>query len=289
VTKSPSPVGRNQQIEYSAVDKWAHSHKIPIYYDPNTLLKEGVKFDLGIISDYGKIISKEVIDLFEKGILNIHFSILPKNRGASPVQAAILSGDKEVGVSIFKIDEKLDHGPVITQFKEEIKSQDTWESLKIRLFERTKAVLTELITPYLRGKINLKQQDEKEATYTSLIKKEHGLIPVKYLYAALQGRTLREKWIIPFMKDFSIEPSPENIERFIRAMQPWPGAWTLLRLPASPNRGESTHDGQAKRLKILTAHCDGEKLVIDEVQLEGKDPVSWKQFTEGHPKAKLED
>jgi methionyl-tRNA formyltransferase len=252
VTQSPKPIGRNQMLSYSPIDKWAYSHKIPVYYEPDALRAKGVKFDLGIISDYGKIISKEVIDLFEKGILNIHFSLLPKNRGASPVQAAILAGDKEIGVSIFKIDEKLDHGPIVCQFKEEIKPQETWESLKIRLFERTKEVLVDLITPYLQGKINLKKQDEKQASYTSLIKKEDGFIQIKEIASAIKGDAAEAV----------------RIERFVRAMYPWPVAWTSV---------------NGKRLKILKAHLDlGQRLIIDRVQLEGKKPVDWKQFKEGY-------
>ncbi len=277
VTQSPKPTGRKQILTYSPIDKWAHEHKITTYYNPEDLLKEKIKFDLGVIADYGKIISKEVIGLFANGILNIHFSQLPKYRGASPVQAAILSGDKEIGVTIFKIDELLDHGPIISQFKEEIGITDTWGSLKVRLFERTKDVLIELIPPYLEGKIKTRKQDEKDASYTILVKKEHGFIPPKYLEAALEGKSLKEDWSIPFIKDYLLHPTPYTLDCFIRAMGPWPCAWSLVNI----NKKQS-------RIKIIKAHLEEEKLVLDEVQLEGKNPVSWKEFKMGYPAATFE-
>ena len=277
VTQSPKPTGRKQILTYSPVDKWAHEHKITTYYDPQNLLKEKIKFDLGVIADYGKIISKEVIGLFANGILNIHFSPLPKYRGASPVQAAILSGDKEIGVTIFKIDERLDHGPIISQFKEEVGPTDTWGSLKVRLFERTKDVFIELIPPYIGGKIKTKKQDEKDASYTILVKKEHGFIPPKYLRNALEGKSLKEDWEIGFIKDFSLAPSPSSLEKFIRALDPWPLAWTFVKMGSNQ-----------KRLKILNGHVEEEKLILDLVQLEGKNPVSWQEFLEGYPTATFE-
>ena len=277
VTQSPKPMGRKQILTYTPIDKWAHEHKINTYYNPEDLLKEKVKFDLGIIADYGKIISKKVIGLFANGILNIHFSMLPKYRGASPVQAAILSGDEEIGVTIFKIDELLDHGPILSQFTEEILPPDTWGSLKIRLFERAKEVLIELIDPYLRGKIKLREQNHGEATYTTLVKKEHGFIPPNYLKYALEGKSLKEDWKIGFIKDFSLAPSPSSLEKFIRALDPWPQAWTNVTI------GKGT-----KRLKMIKSHLEEEKLVLDEVQLEGKNPVSWKKFKMGYPKVAFE-
>ena len=277
VTQSPKPTGRKQILTYSAIDKWAHEHKIATYYNPEDLLKEKVKFDLGVIADYGKIISKEVIGLFANGILNIHFSQLPKYRGASPVQAAILSGDKEMGVTIFKIDELLDHGPIISQFKEDMGTTDTWGSLKVRLFERTKDVLIELIPPYLEGKIKTRKQDEKDASYTILVKKEHGFIPPKFLKYALEGKTFEEDWDIGFRKDFSIKPTPHACERFIRALYPWPSAWTTIKI-----------DSNKKRLKILKGHLTEGNLILDLVQLEGKNPVSWKEFRMGYPNTAFE-
>ncbi len=244
VTSSPKPVGRKQVLSYSPIDKWAHEHKIPCFYSANDLLKENLDFEIGILASYGEIIKKEIINLFPQGILVIHPSLLPLYRGASPVPAAIKNGDVKTGVSIIRMDEKMDHGPIITQFKEDILSSDTSDVLRNRLFAKSAEVLVETLTPYIQGKIKAKKQNDDEATYTKLVTKEDGFIDLKL-------------------------KSPSEIERFIRAMYPWPGAWTYL-----PNQ---------KRLKLLKSHIEGDKLILDEVQLEGKLPVTKKQFDEAYP------
>lgn len=234
ITQSPKPTGRKQVLIYSPIDKWAYEHKVPIYYDFNKPLPEA---ELGVCAAFGKIIPKSTIDHLPLGILNIHPSLLPKYRGASPIQAAIANGDTQTGVTIIKMDEKVDHGPIIAQFKEEITSSDTTETLRARLFEKSAEVLIDLIPNYLKGKINLKPQNHAEATFTKIITKQDGFIELN-----------------------AIHQSPVTSHNFIRAMFPWPCAWT--RLP----------DG--KRLKLLPN---------DLVQLEGKNPVTLKQFEAAYP------
>jgi len=151
------------------------------------------------------------------------------------------------------MDEKMDHGPIISQFKEEIAPDDNSEILRNRLFEKSAEVLVELLTPYIHGKISLKKQNEEEATYTKIMKKEDGYINPD-------------------------DKTPNEVERFIRAMQPWPGAWTLIKLTIN-------NEQFTKRLKLLKSHLEEGKLVFDEVQLEGKEPVTWKQFKEGYKEA----
>jgi len=249
VTQPPKPTGRKQILTYSPVDKWAYDHKIPVYYSANELITNPIEADLGVLAAHGEIIKKEVIDIFPHGILVIHPSLLPKYRGASPIPATIAAGKKVTGVTIFKMDEKVDHGPIISQFNEEVLPTDTTDSLRTRLFERSSKVLAELLTPYLQGKITPRIQNDSEATYTKIMKKEDGLIDLN-------------------------KKSAEEAEMFIRAMLPWPGAWTLLHLSAT--------DKKDRRLKLLKAHVENGKLVLDEVQLEGKEPVTWKQFKEGY-------
>jgi methionyl-tRNA formyltransferase len=244
VTASPKPVGRKQYVAYSPIDKWAHEHKIPCFYSSNDLLDANLDIEIGILASYGEIIKQEVINMFPHGILVIHPSLLPKYRGASPVPEAIKNGDKVTGSTIIKMDAKMDHGPVVTQFKEEILDTDTTDVLRDRLFLRSADVLIETLPPYLKGKIKPKVQDESEATYTKILTKADGFI----------------------------EPDKvtgEAAERFIRAMTPWPGAWTYL-----PNQ---------KRLKFLKSHLEDGKLVLDIVQLEGKEAVSYKQFAQAYP------
>lgn len=250
VTQPPKPVGRKQVLTFSPIDKWAHEHKVPIYYSASDLIQNPPEATMGILASYGEIIKKEVINLFPQGILVIHPSLLPKYRGASPVPGAIMSGDAETGVSIIKMDEKMDHGPVVCQSKEPILPGDTGESLRNRLFEKSADILTELIPAYIHGKIKPKPQNDSEATFTKLMRKEDGFI------------------------DLSTNQPAITVHNFIRALSPWPGAWTLVKL--------NTADSQKRRIKLLASHTENDNLVLDEVQLEGKSPVSWKQFKEGY-------
>jgi methionyl-tRNA formyltransferase len=244
VTQPPKAAGRKKFITRSPIDNWAYKHKVPVIYD----LTKIPEADLGILAAYGKIIPKEIISGFESGILNVHPSLLPSHRGPSPVQAAIAKGETSTGVSVIKMDEQIDHGPIISQFKEAIQAQDTTGSLRARLFERAAEFLVNLIPAYLEGKITPKEQDDTRATYTKIYTKQDGFLDLNKV-------------------------KPKEAERFIRAMDPWPGVWTFIHLPPSK---------PTKRLKILKAHLNKERLILDEVQLEGKNPVSWAQFKEGY-------
>ncbi len=252
VTQPPRPVGRKKFMTYSAVDSWAHDrHGVVTIREFD--LRKFPEADLGIVAAYGRIIPAAIIKKFKFGILNIHPSLLPKYRGASPIQTAILEGETEIGVSIIKMDEKMDHGQVVSYFKDEILPDDTNDSLRRRLFKRSADFLINLIPSYVGGKVRLKKQDEIQATITKILSKQDGFIEPKTLAGALEGKGI------------------EEVERRVRAMYPWPIAWTYVVI------------GEEKlRFKILKAHIEFEKLILDEVQLEGKDKVSWEQFRQGH-------
>ncbi len=218
--------------------------------------------DLFLVADFGQIIPPEVFTRPKHNTLCLHPSLLPKYRGASPVPYAILNADKVTGVTIFELDEKIDHGSIIAQFREPIRSDDTQESLLERLFQKGAARLVEILPAYIAGQIKPQPQNHSQATYAKRLTR-------------LDGRIDWQK-------------SDEEIERFIRAMHPWPGAWTYAKLKSKGKRQK------AKRLKILKAHLsiqdrplkpivDRENLVIDKVQLEGKKPITWHQFQAGHP------
>lgn len=257
VTQPPKPVGRKKKLEYSPIDKWAYERKIQIFHNYEGLPEA----ELGVVAAYGRIIPKFVIEHFPLGIINVHPSILPKYRGASPIQAAIAAGEATTGVSIIKMDELMDHGPVISSFKEEIMPDDTNESLRTRLFERSAEFLIDLIPNYLNGKVKPKKQNHDEATFTKMVRKDDGFIPADDLSAAI------------FNFQFSIS---NEIERKFRAFSPWPGIYTKVDI-----------NNKILRLKILALHLEDKKLVLDRVQLEGKNPVSWEEFEKGYPNFKL--
>jgi len=244
VTQPPRPAGRGKKIEYSAVDHWAYKRSIKVFHNYEGLPEA----ELGIVASYGKIIPENVIKHFKFGILNIHPSLLPKFRGASPIQGAIVAGETTTGVTIIKMDALMDHGPTVSSFKEEILSDDTNETLRNRLFARAAQFLIDLIPGYLEGKIKPKPQNHGEATFTKLIKKEDGFISL-----------------------IALKEDPEGTERKFRAFYPWPGIWTIV-----------TIKEEKRRLKILKLHLENSKLVLDKVQLEGKNPVSWAEFDKGY-------
>jgi methionyl-tRNA formyltransferase len=197
-------------------------------------------------------------------------------RGASPVQAAIIADGKKTGSTIIQLDEKLDHGSIVNQFTEKIKRDDTTKTLRYRLFKRSAEVLKTLIPAYIKGKVNLVKQEDDKATYTTTIKKDDAFIDPSGLNTALNKKRRNRPWEIPFIKNYSTTYSPEIIERFIRAMKPWPVAWSKIKI-----------DQKELRIKLIKAHIekDSSRLVLERVQLEGKNPVSWKQFIQGYPKA----
>lgn len=185
--------------------------------------------DLGVVADFGLIIPQAIMDIFPHGIINIHPSLLPLYRGPTPVQTALLNGDAVTGISIIKIDEELDHGPVIYQEEYDIKPTDFTEKLLLELFRRAGELLPDLITEYVDGKLNLEQQNDDKATYTKSLTKEDGYV------------------------DVNNPPEKRKLERMISALSPWPGVWTRFRLSSS---------GQAKIIKLhpqRIIHVEGKK------------------------------
>jgi len=272
VTASPKPVGRTKILTYSAIDDWAHKRGIPKFFNPREIISEEIKADLGILASYGGIIPKEVLEYFPLGVINIHPSLLPKLRGASPIQATIASGETMTGATIIKLDEKIDHGPIISQFKEEVNPTDTLVSLRGRLFERSAEVLLEALPAYIKGKINLKPQDDTKATFTQQISKSDGFIPPNVVAKALDGKSFKRKYKFAFA-DNSYELTPDRILAIKKALTPWPGIWTTVKL---------SKESEEKRLKIGKTHIKDGKLVLEEVQIEGKNPVTWDQFRQGY-------
>lgn len=269
VTQPPKIVGRQKFREFSAVDNFAHKRKIAIIRDP----LDAPEADLCVLAAYGEIIPKKVLDRYKYGILNIHPSLLPKYRGASPTQAAIALNDQSTGVSIIKMDELLDHGPIVSSFKTEVMPDDTNESLRQRLFERASKFLLEMLDSYVAGKIKFKPQNHDNAILTRQINKEDGFIPPGIFKDALLGKDAHTALDNFFVKDTQFTANAAGIERLNRAFSPWPLLWSLV----------SLNNKEQKRLKIITSRLEGNKLVPERVQLEGKTEVSWKQFQEGYP------
>lgn len=211
--------------------------------DTDTLYKlHAADAPFAILADFGLIIPPHLFHAFPKGIINIHPSLLPKYRGPTPVQSAILLGDQKTGVTIIRLDEQIDHGPILTQKEESIHPYDTAQSLYQRLFEIGTDILLSHIQDYLSDKTQLKEQDHSLATYTKELSRADGYI------------------------DVHTPPAKDVIERMTRAYHPWPGVWTKFEI-----------NNRETRVKLLSKQM---------LQVEGKRPMSVKDFLNGYPELK---
>ena len=206
VTTTDKPSGRGQQPLPSEVKKTAVRFKLPVV-TPDSM--KDVKFirqlkqlepDFIVLASYGKLIPKEILSIPKKGPLNVHPSLLPKYRGASPITKAILEGDKSTGVTIMKMNEKMDEGDILAVVKIRISPKDTSDTLSIKLANVATRLIHHVLHLAAAAKIKPKPQDSRKATYTKLLKKDDGYID----------------WKNP----------PKNLESAIRAYYPWPGVWT---------------------------------------------------------------
>lgn len=198
--------------------------------------------DFAVVAAYAKIIPQSVIDLFPRGILGIHPSLLPKYRGPTPIQSAILNGDEKTGVTIYLLDENIDHGPVVSSVKCQASSSDTYETLMRKLAELGGDLLTETLPKFLNGEIKPQPQIEAEATYTKKFTAEDGFIDGNFLEEAESGVNAE---------------AAKFIKRKIMALNPEPGTWTIK---------------NGKRVKLLAAEIQNNCLKLKKIQAEGRKP-----------------
>lgn len=206
-TKIDKPNMRGKKIKYTPVKEYALEHNIPIY-QPNTLKSEetqkmirDLKPDLIVVVAYGKILPKEIIDIPKYGVINVHSSILPKYRGAAPINAALIHGENESGVSIMYIAEELDAGDVILVEKTEITDEDTFETLHDRLMELGAEGLLKAVKLIEKGEAPRHPQDHSKATFVKPFSKEDCKID----------------WT----------KSEREIFNFVRGMNPFPAAFSI--------------------------------------------------------------
>ena len=294
ITQPDKPAGRKQTLAPSPVKLAAEQLGLKIF-QPSKLdighwKLEIPEVDLYIVASYGKIIPSEILNMPRLGALNIHPSLLPKYRGPSPIQTAILNGDKETAVTIMKLDEEMDHGPIIENRKWKIESGIKYKKLHDQLADMGAELLIKILPDYMAGKIKPVPQDHSKASFTKIITKDYARID----------------W----------QKSAEEIERMIRAYESWPVAWTTLdgkrlkihearvhnpppaRLASESVAGRQPsltlregvpplkiRGGEGELLtlgKILLVKCGHEALEIITLQLEGAKKISAREFGNGY-------
>lgn len=181
VCNPDKPAGRNLEITPPPTKRWAIKHNVPVLQNekldqPFAKKLKALNCDLGIVVSYGKIIPKEIVNLPKLGLINIHPSLLPLYRGPAPIVSAILNGDKETGVTIIKIDEEMDHGPILAQEKINLGGDELREDLEKTLAELGGELLVKTLRAYIDGNIEMKNQDHSKATYVKKITKADGEI-----------------------------------------------------------------------------------------------------------------
>lgn len=268
VTQPDRASGRGRELKAPPVKTLALELNIPFIQPEKLREPEAMQQlrewnpDLIIVAAFGQLLRKDVLDLPKYGCINIHASLLPRWRGAAPINAAILAGDEETGITIMKMDVGLDTGPMLVKKSIRIRRDDTAGSVFQALSTLGANLLIETLPDYLAGTITPIPQTEEGATYAPMLKKQDGLL------------------------DFT-RPAFE-LERRVRAMHPWPGAWfewngnvlKVLRASVSEEKGPSIGSRFMVEGRPAITSIDG-ALVMDEVQPAGKKAMPGKSFLSG--------
>jgi methionyl-tRNA formyltransferase len=245
ITQPDRPKGRNLQLTPPPIKTFCIENNIDVLQFEKLNPKEIPTVDFFIVASYGKIISKEILDLPKFGTLNVHPSLLPKYRGASPIETAILNDDKNTGVTIMLMDEKMDHGPILMQKTVSFSEWPKKDLIYKQLANIGGQMLVEIIPNFINENLNPIEQNHNEATFTKLIKKEDGEI--------LESDSDEKKWL-----------------KFI-AYNPWPGTFFFI-----------NKKGKQIRVKISEAIFENDKFMIKNVIPEGKNEMDYKSFENGY-------
>lgn len=270
VTTPDAKVGKKQTIQESPVSALATDLKLQTFKPAKVknnpeMVKTLTEMnpDIFVVVSYGKILPTEVINIPKYKTINVHFSMLPKYRGAAPLQFALMNGDKETGTTIFILDELLDHGPVLAQEKIQIEDDDTFITLSERAAHKSAALVLTTLNSILEGTTRPLEQDHSQATNTKILTKEDGKV------------------------DFNKTSS--EIFNLFRAFYPWPGIWTtwngqILKIHACHVYDTTTSSAIGTVTEEGAVVCGNNTLLyISELQLAGKNSTDIKSFIRGYP------
>lgn len=268
ITQPDKTQGRKKILTSSPIKKLAEIKNLKII-QPKTKkelkneLDKLEKADFFVVIAFGMILTKNILDIPKFGSINVHASLLPKYRGASPIQESLLHGDKETSISIIKIDEELDHGDVFLVRRLNIDPHDNFETLSSKLSDLAAKILFHVLTDIADGNLTAISQNHEKASYCHKINKEDGKI--------------------------NFQKSAAEIKNMIRAYTPWPGVYTTLQnkklkiITSDVENKENLHPGEFKiENKILKIGTQKGILIPKILQLEGKNPMDVKSFINGY-------
>jgi methionyl-tRNA formyltransferase len=268
VTQPDRPKGRGQSLAPPPVKEAALRLGVPVYQPERVKRPESVDYlrslapEAMVVVGYGQIIPQFIIDIPPLGILNVHASLLPKYRGAGPIQWAIVNGETSTGVTIMRIDAGLDTGPMLLKAETAIGADETAIDLGRRLSVMGADLLVEALDALAAGRVVPQPQDNSQATYAPMLKKEDGRI------------------------DWS--RSAVQIHNQVRGMQPWPGAYSIFRGGAlhiwrarATEAGAGHPPGTLLRIKPLLVTCGAGALELTDVQMEGRKRMPAADFANG--------
>mgnify|MGYP005847903493 CR=1 FL=1 len=271
VTQPDKPKGRGMRPAMPPVKEWALKEGVPVYQPKSAKAASFIDQMRGLVPDiivvvaYGKLLPKELLKLPRLGCVNLHASLLPKYRGAAPIQWALINGEEKTGVTTMLLDEGMDTGPLLLQREMTILEKDDFESLERRLSLLGAELLVETVAKLKRGEITPIPQPHEGASYAPMLKKEDGLID--------WGRSAVE------------------IERRVRALNPWPGTFTfisgkLLKLlkvkVICEEAGGEPGEVVAVSPEGLFVACGRGRLLITQLQPEGGRRMTAREFSLGH-------
>lgn len=270
ITQPDKKIGRKQVLSFSPVKIIANKYNIKLL-QPSEIKKslsiiKNIAPDIIIVASYGQILPKEILEIPKYGCINAHASLLPLYRGSSPIQESILKGDKKTGITIIKMDNKIDHGPILNSIKIPIDKNDTFKTLMKKLSNKAGQLIIKTIPKYINGQIKPRAQDEKRKSYTKIIDKKNGKI--------------------------SWNKKAEEIIHQVAAYNPWPGTYTfwqnkiikIIEADIYSNNFNLEPGRVFKTEKNQIAVATKEKaLLIKKIQLEGKKVTLSQEFLKGYP------
>ena len=261
------PVGRKQIVMPTAVKALAMEHGIPVYQPAKLRDGEALKImqelkpDLTVVAAYGKILPKDLLDVAPLGNVNVHGSLLPKYRGSAPIQWSVINGDKVTGITTMFMAEGMDTGDMIMKFELPIGENETAGELFDRMAELGAESIEKTLELFDNGEVTAEPQNEEEATYAPMLKKEMGEV------------------------DFGKEP--EELHNLVRGLNPWPTAYTFLDgktvkiHEAVAAEGFSGNPGELLDNKKCIVGCKNGAIELITVQPEGKNKMSGEDFIRG--------